>query len=41
MEFVSSSTGDVSAWLVVDDIPFGAVPFLLLRLNACKVFIIT
>lgn len=40
MEFVSSSAGDLSAWLGMDLAFFEAIPFLLLKLNACKVLII-
>lgn len=39
MEFVSNSGGDLSAWLVLTF--FEVIPFLLLRLNACKMLIIT
>lgn len=41
MEFVSSSAGNLSAWLGMDLTFYEAISFLLLSLNACKVLIIT
>lgn len=41
MEFVYSSGGDLTAWLDIDLTFSEAIPFLLLRLNACEVLIIT